>query len=175
MPSFTGSILALDLGATAGWALGAPGAAVRYGTVQLAKPGASNGAIGSAFGEWLGGFLAVSKPALLIFEAPLAPQAQRSPATARLLLGLAWQVEALAFDHQIFRVYEATVQEVRKFFIGAGRLKAEDADFQIRRKCKAFGWQTADSHAADALALWSYQCAIVAPGTELQRHAGVGL
>src|SRR5215831_12844222 len=139
-PPFTGSILALDLGATCGWAQGDPAGEVKHGSVQLAKPGASHGAIGSAFNRWLTDWLSVSKPALLVFEAPLAPQAQRSPATARLLLGLAWQVEAIAYGHGLYRLYEATVHDVRKFFIGAGRLKAEDADSAIRRKCRALGW-----------------------------------
>src|SRR5579871_1005186 len=114
--------------------------------------------------------IVVNRPKLLVMEAPLPPQAQTNMTSARVLFGLAWQVEQIAYDHGLYNVREATVQNVRSFFVGHGRLKSETAEIVIKRKCKELGWHPQDHNAADALALWHYQCAIVAPGLELKRH-----
>lgn len=163
-------ILALDLGRCTGWAVGEPGGVPLYGSTSFGSDGSSYGAIGSKFGEWLRDMILVHRPTLCVMEAPLVPQAQTNITSARILFGLAWQVEHVCYDSGLYNVREAMVQKVRAFFVAHGRLSSEAAEAAVRRKCRSLGWSPQDHNAADALALWSYQCAIVAPGLELKRH-----
>jgi hypothetical protein len=169
------AILALDLGKRTGWACGPPELGpARHGSLQLAKPGATHGRIAANFASELQQLIDTLGPDLIVFESPLPPAAQSAAHSARILYGLAWQTEAIAFLSRI-KCFEATVQEVRQFFLGHGRLKSEDAEYAIARKCKLLGWTPQDHNVADAFALWSYQAAIVSPRFELKRHAGIGL
>jgi len=168
-------ILALDLGKRTGFAYGATARQPVSGSVQLGKPGASHGQIASNFKAFLHGQVDMLRQVdVITFEAPLPPQAQSAMASARILYGLSWQLEQYAHAMGI-KCFEATVQEIRQFFIGHGRLKSDDAEYAISRKCKMLGWSPCDHNAADALALWSYQAAIIDPRFELKRHAGVKL
>ena len=161
MAAFT--ILALDLGKRTGWALGAPGETPVYGSMDFGADGASHAAVGSKFCAWLVDMIAGHRPALLVKEAPLPPQAHTNMTSAQVLFGLDWSVEHVAYDAGLYAVYEAYVQEIRKFFLGNGGLSPAAAEAATRRKCLSCGWKPPDHNAADALALWAYQCAIVSP------------
>jgi hypothetical protein len=169
------AILALDLGKRTGFAYGSPASGpTTYRSISFGKAAASHGTISMHFDHFLRAQRDLVQIDLIVFESPLPPAAQTGAHSARILYGLAWQVEAFAHEQRI-KCFEASVQEIRQFFIGHGRLKSEDAEYAIARKCKLLGWTPEDHNVADALALWSYQAAIINPRFELKRHAGVGL
>jgi Holliday junction resolvasome RuvABC endonuclease subunit len=86
--------------------------------------------------------------------------------TARLLLGLAFEIEFLAVAKGIAIIRETDVADVRKHFLGKNP-KGEEGKLQVQRQCRTLGWKFDSPDAADALAVWSYACALVAPGTAI--------
>lgn len=162
------SILALDIASRTGWAFGRPGEYPLSGSVRLAPPGASNGAIGRGMLRWLTDFITVSKPDILYYEVPLDPRHMGSKTTfktARILLGLPFLVETIAEARGIYRLREAGVQDVRKHFCGTPRPKDKKA--AVLARCRQLRWDPVDDNAADALALWDFACAIEAPGVAI--------
>lgn len=158
------TILALDIATTTGWAFGRPGDIPRSGSVRLAPPGSSNGAIGRGMLRFLTDFISVEKPDQIYYEVPLDPRhmgAKTTFKTARILLGLPFLVETIAEARGIFRLREAGVQDVRKYFVGTPRPKDKKA--AVQTQCRVLGWKPVDDNAADALALWAFACAIEAP------------
>jgi hypothetical protein len=149
--TFTGSILALDLGTRTGFAVGHPDREMPvHGSIPFGSEGASVGAIGSKFAAWLSEWLARWEPRIVVFEAPLPPRAQSSTAVARVLIGLAFEVERVCFDAAIYDVREATVQQIRAYFLGNGRLPSTDAEAATLRRCRQLGWAPGDHNAAAA-------------------------
>lgn len=162
------NILALDLAARSGWAMGCVrDAAPRFGSVRLANPGASMGAIFSNCHKWLGGFDGVD---VVVFEAPMQPSfmAGRTNAhTIRILIGIAAITEEFFFSRGV-DVREAQVGDVRRHFIGSNKHKRVAAKALTISGCRRLGWNPPDDNAADALALWHYQASIFEPRLALQ-------
>lgn len=163
----SGDILSLDLASTTGWCRGAPGGKVVYGSIKLAPPGASHGEKGASLLRWLTPQLKI-RPALLVFEAPMAPSqmaGRTTVSTARVLLGLPFLTETVAYLSGLYgdRVREANVQDVRKHFIGQRTVRGGDPKAVVMRECRRLGFEPRDDNAADAIALWSYAAAIIAP------------
>jgi hypothetical protein len=149
-----------------GWALGPVDGEPQCGSVQLASKGASAGAIGAGLMRWLGKQLAENRPDVLVYEAPMpfgAKLGKRNAHTDRTLSGLCFLAHTIAFCRGVFDVREASTPAVRQHFIGANCVRQE-AKFHTVRKCRALGWlETADDDAADACALWSFQCSMIDP------------
>jgi hypothetical protein len=57
---------------------------------------------------------------------------------------------------------------VRQHFIGARNLKSDVAKREVIAKCQAMGWPVGDHNAADAVATWSFACALIMPETALR-------
>ncbi len=165
--SHVGDILALDLAARTGWALGRPqDRAPVSGSVRFAKEGASMAAVLSACRRWLEQFLA-DHPGiwLVVFESPLLPMHMRGRTnvnTFRHLIGLAAVVEELLYSLTGYDVREARVADIRTHFLGSNRAKREHAKLLTMEKCRRLGWDPDDDNAADALALWDYQASLLA-------------
>lgn len=151
-----GGILALDISTKTGWAYGHPSTRLTKPAAQglwdlggmipsIAKPGA-------ALADSLADAFEVMQPSLLIIEAPLAKQ----QSTARLLLGLAYVAELVAYRWSV-RCREEMPQTVRKQIMGRGNgWKKPD----IVSWVQARGIQTTDHNVADACILWFYAAAL---------------
>jgi hypothetical protein len=165
-------ILALDLAIRLGWARGAPGTQPRCGSVTLAGKGASHGAICKGLIVWLSDLLAQApRPDIIVFEAPLpvfAKRGQRNANADRILSGLCFVAEGIAHCRGIYDVREASAAAVRHHFIGQNYKRDKAKRYTIER-CRELGWlEQADDDAADALALWDFQCCCIAPETGLR-------
>lgn len=168
MNSTDKTILALDIATCTGFAFGKPGQTPRSGSIRLAKTGASNGEIGQGMLTWLVDFITVNKPDMIYYEVPLDPRHMGKSTTfktARILLGLPFLVETIAQARGIFKMREAGVQDVRKFFVGQAR--PANKKEAVKARCRQLGWSAVDDNAADALGLWAFACAIEAPGSTI--------
>ncbi|UYO50307.1 hypothetical protein KQX64_06955 [Rhodopseudomonas palustris] len=135
-----------------------------YGTVKLGNDSTSRARILRECRDWLKAFLTVNHTRLVVFEAPMTPDQLHGHTninSIRQQIGLSETVDELLFDK--FDVREAKVTDVRRFFLGTTRMKREDAKARTTYQCRRLGWKPCDDNAADALALWSYQCAIMSP------------
>ena len=144
-------ILALDLGATTGWAYGCPGKPTRYGVEVF------NG----TRTERLGSFMARLNRLLsmelyrdldvVVYERPFA----RGLHATRSLWGMAGVVEAACQLNRV-AVVDAEVQTVKKFVARGGATKG-DVIAAMRRR----GYQPEGEHDADALAVLTYAKATI--------------
>lgn len=162
---YAGQILALDLAARTGWALGRPGDVPRSGSVAVAPAGSSLGRVFCGCRGWLGEFLIEHPTAqLIVFESPLLPHHMRGKTnikTIRQLIGLASVVEELLYTLTGYDIREARVADVRTHFLGSNKHKREEAKALTMQRCRLLGWNVVDDNAADALALWDYQVSLL--------------
>ncbi|CAB4144693.1 hypothetical protein UFOVP469_46 [uncultured Caudovirales phage] len=154
-------ILALDLARNTGWACGRPGETPHMGISALAPGEKSYGAIGGALEDWLWGMIDITKPSLIVFEAPLP--AHNGIAAGRIALGLSMIVEMCGFRRDIV-TRECAVTTVRKRVVGSGRAKKED----VMKWCIEQGWRPPGHDAADAAALWKLACDVRVSGNVMQ-------
>lgn len=165
-------ILALDLATTTGFAIGKPFQMPRWGTIRFGKPGASNNAIFAHAMDWITALLdPIPRPSTLILESLLPPDAKVGKTSRDVrdrLCGLQAIVRAVAHKKGIYDISEAGPQTVRKHFIGDGMLKRELAKAAVMQRCRQLGWDPQDDNAGDALALFSFACAIINPEWSLQ-------
>lgn len=159
-------ILALDLALQAGWALGrANDEKPESGSLKITNTDASMAKMFSCWRLYLRDFLSLHPDVgMIVFEAPLLPfmkQGYTNVNSIRRLIGLAAVTEELLFTLGKYDVREARVSDVRSHFIGSNRHKRDEAKALTIKRCKMLGWEPADDNAADALALWDYQTAIL--------------
>jgi Holliday junction resolvasome RuvABC endonuclease subunit len=100
--------------------------------------------------------LPLTKPDLVVFEAPLPPPAQSGERSARVLIGLAGVVEMICFEHEV-RCEESTVEEVRRLVLGRSRFPKGTSKGYVMQWARGRGLDPADDNAADALALLHYR------------------
>lgn len=153
-----GGILALDIATTTGWAEGLPGDRPVSGSIRLAQPGSSHGAIYGAMLAFLGARLSAFRYRAVVFEAPLDPRwkgAMTNTNTARVLLGLPAVAEAVAHQTGHYNVREVTSREVRKHMLGITP-KAAVAKPLVVAKARELGFAPKDDNEADALLIWHY-------------------
>lgn len=159
------SILAMDIASQAGWAYGAPGTVPRAGTIRWAPPSSSNGKVGAGMVRWVLDFLRVNAVDAVYFEAPFDPRIMAGKtnfSTTRLLVGLPFLFEGLLEMKDIGRVREVTVADVRRHFLGSNP-RGEEGKGRVQQRCRELGWRFDSPDAADALAVWSFACAVEAP------------
>jgi len=166
-------ILALDIATRSGWARGLlTGNDPEHGSIRFGKAEASDNAIFAACLRWAQEFLAQPpKPTLIVIERMLAPQVVQGKTQAltyERLAGLHGIIRAVAFEHGIYEITTATVQRVRAHFIGESNAKSERAKALVIQQCRKLGWNPVDDNAGDALALFSYQCAVIEPRMALR-------
>jgi hypothetical protein len=161
--SFSGSVLALDLATTTGWAYGKPGAVPVFGSHRFVKKGEPRAPAYRAFRLWLDLFLSAHKTDLVVFESPALPMVMHGRTnidTIKLLIGLAEHLEEWCYDR--FELREATVSQVRAHFIGSN-MKSKIAKPMTLDRCHELDWNVETTDEADACALWSYQCCYLRP------------
>jgi hypothetical protein len=171
--SYPSQILALDLAAKTGWALGYTKDAIpQSGTIRFAKEGASMAAVFSACRLQLRDFLSMNPEiGLVVFESPMLPMhmlGRTTKGTLRSLIGMAAVVEEMLYTIGKYDVREARVSDVRSHFIGSNRHKRAVAKVMTIEACRRLGWAPGDDNEADALALWHYQAAILQPELAVQ-------
>jgi hypothetical protein len=167
-------ILALDLATRTGFAIGSPGdEAPACGSVQLAAPGSSHGAIAAGLINWLAPLLSELKPDLIVYEAPLpvlVKIGKRNANADRILTGLCFLAEGISHCRGIFDVREARAMDVRRYFLDNVQMSHGFAKQWVVRKCRSLGWlESADDDAADACATWDYMCALIDPRIGVKR------
>lgn len=158
---YRGSVLALDLATSTGWARGEPGGKPAFGSLRFGKPGTSRPVIYRAFREWLSVEL-TDRITRVVFESSATQLmgGRTTIETVKLLIGLTEHLEE--FCHQRVEVREARTSDVRHHFIGSNPKRAI-AKPAMMQKCRDFGWDVANDDEADALGLWDYQCSILRP------------
>jgi crossover junction endodeoxyribonuclease RuvC len=164
--TWSGEVLALDLASVSGWAQGAPGETPRSGSIRFAPVGSSHEAVFAGAVKWMADWLQVSRPKIVVFEAPLPSSFMRGRTnadTAMLLFGLPAVIGAVAYMRGVYDIRKGRVDDVRQHFIGQRRMPGAQAKRAVMNKCRLLGWNPTDNNAADALALWDYQCSLVAP------------
>ncbi len=160
-------ILALDLASRFGWAEGANGGKPNCGSKRCAIEGAGTPEIFGNYTKWLSQKLIDRTPDVLVYEAPLATIHVRGHTTVkvtRILFGLAAITEGIAYRMGVRSIREASVNEVRKHFIGVGNLPGNEAKRAVGVRCRQLGYEIDDHNAGDAAALWDYTASV--------RHAG---
>lgn len=148
-------ILALDLSTRTGWALGTS-PRPKYGVWHLGT-GGNHGRYFSALAAMLESFFAVTRPSLVVFEAPLPPAAPKmirsTVATARVLIGLAAVTEMICVEQGV-PCEEAECRTARARVIGRQPRRGKDGVMDWARSA---GYHPQDDNAADALVLLTYR------------------
>lgn len=156
-------VLALDLASRFGWAEGANGHKPICGSKRCAIEGAGTPEIFGNYTKWLSQKLINRTPDVLVYEAPLATNILRGKTnvrTSRILFGLAAITEGIAYRMGVRSIREATVNEVRRHFIGNGNLPGDQAKRAVGVRCRQLGYEIDDHNAGDAAALWDYTCSM---------------
>jgi len=164
-------ILALDLATKTGWARGRIGEAPQFGSVRFGHASSDQNVIFGAALHWCSKFLAAQLPDALFIEALLPPQAMINKTSRQVrdrLAGLHGIIRAVAQLRGVERIEQCKVGDVRSHFINGRGLKRERAKGETMLQCRALGWNAADDNQGDALALWSYACALVDPVTAIK-------
>jgi hypothetical protein len=165
-------VLGLDIATVTGWAYGRVDAnapqwgAVRFGSASTPSP--------KIFGEamnWAIKLLHNLKPDIVMMEAllpPLAMRNQTSRAVRDRLCGLNAIIAACAHHEGVGEIASAQVQDIRAHFIGERMLPRKVAKQEVKDKCLSLGWSVPDDNCADAVACWSYACALIDPKLALR-------
>ncbi|GGC90599.1 hypothetical protein [Chelatococcus reniformis] len=171
-------VLALDLATASGWAIGPVGSRPRCGSLPLGERGAPRRERAAELTKWLAAMLKLEAPRLIVIEQPLQPavlvKIGGSLDTALLLYGLAVVAESVAHLRGVRDVRMADVQDVRQHFTGHRTFKATvhpltgkkitaraNGKSAVINMCRMRGWDVADDDQADAMATWSYGCALI--------------
>ena len=165
-----GRLLALDIATVSGFAIDGPEDwKPLTGTVRCTADGDDYGRAYVAFERWLTDFIAVHRPDVMAFEAPLIVGGRSGTSrptnhgTARLLFGLS-AVAELVGNRAGLRVFECHIQTVRRHFTGNGRCQKAE----VRARCRTLGWDVQSNDAADAAAIWDFARSVLRPGTAVR-------
>ena len=170
---FSGTILALDLASTTGWAFGPadPKAGkIICNSERLGRTGADNQDKFMALMRWLHDGLKTLQPTVVVYEAPVAVSTmagKTTVATTQLLFGLPAIVQVCCGFAKT-PVRHATVSDVRQYWIGRRNMKGKDAKPEIRRQLVELGWSPPDLDASDALALHRFYAAKLIPSLAVE-------
>lgn len=163
------AVLALDLASVSGWACGEPGGEPAHGSHRFAAKGASHEAIFANAMAWIETKIVFHRPKLIVWEAPLAgfKGGRTTVDVTTILFGLPAIVGAIAYQRGVYDIRKANTSDVRNHFIGCNPKRAR-AKALVIQQCRTMGWPVEDDNEADALATWSYMCALLNPKLALQ-------
>jgi hypothetical protein len=155
-------VLAFDLATTTGWASGQIGGQPVSGSKRLAPPGSDHDLVFANMLRFAKELIEVEQPDRVVFEAPIASMIRGKTTihTVELLIGLPAVLQATTNLLGV-SVRQASISEVRSHFIGTHRLKSDEAKAAVMARCRQLGWTFVDNNAADALALWDFQCGVI--------------
>jgi hypothetical protein len=162
-------ILAFDVATRTGWALGEPGQPPRSGAFRFGSPGCSENALLTHAYHWFLEIIMVNEPQLIVMEATLPNtflRGKTTKAVADRLIGLQAILRVAAFKAAVYDIRTVQPNDVRAHFIDMRRAKRKDAKRWVLAQCSRLGWlpeDCKDEDQADALAIWSWQCAMLDP------------
>lgn len=175
-----GTVLALDIATTTGWALHYQGLQrPLFGALRLAG-GEEN--VGKALDQMLS-FLQDLQARLaarghgithIFYEKPFIPSAVNS-STSERLMGLCAVVQMFAFRIGATSCYSIDISEWRKHFIGRGGgfkrtpdkkhyLPGQDPKERAIQQCARYGWHTDIADAAEACGILDYALSLIDRG-----------
>jgi hypothetical protein len=164
-------ILALDIATRTGWALGELGTMPNSSSIRFGNQSTDADVIFKSALCWTEGFVKRVRPDLVIYEAMLPPLAKLGVTSAAVrdrLAGLQGIMRAVCRRYEVGLIVDCNVGDVRQHFIGDRRLKRDPAKREVLRRCAQLGWAACDDNAGDALAIFSYACAIIDPVSALK-------
>jgi Holliday junction resolvasome RuvABC endonuclease subunit len=168
------TILALDIATSTGFARGPVGASTpQCGSVRFGKPGASQLAICGRALEWAIDTFTPPLPDIVAIEDLLPPQVTRGKSNTDhdLLAMLHGVIMSVCFARGVYKVHKYPVMTIRRHFIDLSTCARGESKMMVQRKCKSLGWlEAADDDAADACAVWDYQCALIDPLVSIKRQ-----
>ncbi len=147
-------ILALDLGATTGWAVVEDGKVVEYGEQEF---GGDRAHRLRGFRMWLMGVVLCSDPDTVIFERPFC----RGLHATRSLWGMAGIVEEAVVD--CAACLDIVPSTIKKWATGSGRASKEQMTEYAWLLMGMKGDDKMGEHEADAIALGMYAAATIEP------------
>lgn len=160
-------IMALDAASTTGIAEGRAGETPRlYSKRFVERHDEHRNVFGRALG-WIAERIDEVIPDVVYIEAPMSPGApgvKTNPDTTLRLIGL-WALFSGECNYRGIICREASVQTVRKGFIGSGRVDGggQEAKRRVFAMCQLLGWNPTDKDSSDAGALWHYAVTRFAP------------
>ena len=156
------AILALDLARHFGWAEGEPGSEPRFGSGKFAPVGSSQEDVFAGAIREIGSRIAAFPPRVLVYEEPelyRLRDGKATKATIEVLFGLPAIVQGVAKRFGVPVIRKAPTFDIRKHFIGQGRMKRADAKKAVVAECLRRGWVVRNDDEGDACALWDYAAA----------------
>lgn len=158
---FDGTILAIDPATVTGVCEGRPGACPRLTSLKF-REDKSEGPE-EIFGRavyWLAERLRSDRPTLVVIEQPFPSNNFDSTMITIGLYGVLTGIVAC----KGIPIKVAPIQTWRKYFLGRGNLKGDEAKRQCLKLCEQLGWDTKGDHnAAEAGGIFSWACSQVAP------------
>ena len=145
------NLLAIDLGTTAGWMCGSPGAAVSGSTNLKEGRFESHGVRFINFRSFLAKMHTAMTINLVVFE---EVRGHRGVTAAHVYGGYLAQLQTWCIDHGI-HYRTRTVQEIKKFATG----KANASKEEMIEAAKRLGFTPKDDNEADAICLWHLEVA----------------
>lgn len=146
----------LDAASTTGVAEGRPGDKPRLYSMKFSREYDEPEDIFGRAVSWLAGRLQVSQPSEVWIEAPIPGammHGRTNAQTTAILFGLWGALSGVAKARRI-PCYRASIQTVRKVFIGHGNLPGPEAKRRCLATCALLGWDAPNHDAADAAAGW---------------------
>lgn len=160
-------VLAVDLATNTGWCRGHVGAVPVFGSLRFGKHNSRDCAIFADALSWFSLLLQPEpRPDLVILETLLPPSAWKGESQATTfsrLAGLQSIMLGVAHLRGIPEISTASVPDVRAHFIGERGLKRKPAKEAVMQRCRRLGWEVKNDNEGDAVALWSYSCALIDP------------
>src|SRR5207342_1872399 len=117
--------------------------------------------------EWAIDTIKPPLPDVVAIEDLLPPHVTRGKSNVDhdLLAHLHGIIMGVCFMRGVYQVHKHSVGTVRAHFIDLKSCARGEAKLMVQRKCTALGWFSegypADPDAADACAVWSYQCGLL--------------
>lgn len=146
----TGKILTLDLAASTGYAVGAPGEVPTFGSHQFASTGDNFGRHQANARDWLARLIFTEQPVLIGYEQP-SIFGVTTPATVIKLCSYVSTLEELCLKEGFdVPVRQVNPSQLKKFFTGNGRAKKPEMVGAARR----YGFAVANDDEADAVGMW---------------------
>jgi hypothetical protein len=150
-------ILALDPSRVLGWCRGEPGGPLAFGHAELARRGATPGAIGFGLQTFLVETIEAINPDLIVYEQPfLSPNFQ----TSFVLLGLGFSIDTIATAEGIECASIIAIEATNALNGSARYPGVTKEERRVAKKaatiaaCRARGWDVINDHEADAIAVF---------------------
>lgn len=160
-------IVYFDLATVSGWAFGSSAGVDGFGHFELPRTGENIGEYLCAAENHIGEIIGRSKADLVGFESPWLNYSRDKILNVRKLSGLANEVEKAAFRRRL-RCFEATVDRVRRHFLGRDYPRTRDAaKIAVKVKAREMGYDVETDDEGDAVAGLSYMIAVDAPSAAL--------